>query len=200
MPPRSAFVVDRLVAAAVDEAVDLVVVGPEVPLVAGLVDALREAGLTAFGPTAAAARLEGSKEFAKIAMEEAGVPTAAWTRARSVAEGLAAIASELHQRADGLLERSPRRRSPKLPPRLLGAFDPILHGWSSRELILGDHVGVVTVNGIFRPIALVGGRAVATWGLRAGRVTLAPFDELRVPDAAALAADAEAVVRYLAAA
>jgi hypothetical protein len=114
--------------------------------------------------------------------------------------GLAAIASELHQRADGLLERSPRRRSPKLPPRLLGAFDPILHGWSSRELILGDHVGVVTVNGIFRPIALVGGRAVATWGLRAGRVTLAPFDELRVPDAAALAADAEAVVRYLAAA
>jgi phosphoribosylamine--glycine ligase len=95
--------IDRLVAAAVDEAVDLVVVGPEAPLVAGLVDALREAGLAAFGPTAAAARLEGSKEFAKVAMEEAGVPTAAWTRARSVAEGLAAIASyPAVLKADGL--------------------------------------------------------------------------------------------------
>jgi phosphoribosylamine--glycine ligase len=94
---------DGIVAAALDEAVDLVVVGPEAPLVAGLVDALTEAGVTAFGPTAAAARLEGSKEFAKVAMEEAGVPTAAWTRARSVEEGLAAIDSyPAVLKADGL--------------------------------------------------------------------------------------------------
>jgi hypothetical protein len=113
--------------------------------------------------------------------------------------GLAAISSGLRQRADGLLEPAARRRVPELPPpRLLGAFDPILHGWSSRELILGANMTVVTVNGIFRAIALVGGRAVATWGLRDGRVTLAPFAELREADAAALAADAEALVRYLA--
>ncbi len=58
---------------------DLVVVGPEAPLAAGLVDALREAGIAAFGPTAAAARLETSKAFAKALMRDAGVPTAAAT-------------------------------------------------------------------------------------------------------------------------
>jgi phosphoribosylamine--glycine ligase len=83
--------IDGLVAAAADERVDLVVVGPEAPLVAGLVDRLREGGIAAFGPSAAAAALEGSKEFAKQAMAAAGVPTAAWTRVTTVAEGLAAI-------------------------------------------------------------------------------------------------------------
>ena len=57
--------------------VDLVVVGPEAPLVAGLVDTLRRAGLAVFGPTLAAARIEGSKSFAKDVLEAAGVPTAA---------------------------------------------------------------------------------------------------------------------------
>jgi phosphoribosylamine--glycine ligase len=56
--------------------VDLVVVGPEAPLVVGLVDTLRRAGITVFGPTAAAARIEGSKGFAKDVLEAAGVPTA----------------------------------------------------------------------------------------------------------------------------
>ena len=55
---------------------DLTVVGPEVPLVAGAADALPARGLAAFGPTAAAARLEGSKAFAKDVMVAAGVPTA----------------------------------------------------------------------------------------------------------------------------
>lgn len=57
--------------------VDLVVVGPEVPLVLGLVDALRRFGIPVFGPSAAAARIEGSKSFAKEVMAAAGVPTAA---------------------------------------------------------------------------------------------------------------------------
>jgi phosphoribosylamine---glycine ligase len=57
--------------------IDLVVVGPEAPLVVGLVDTLRRAGLAVFGPTAAAARIEGSKSFAKEVLEAAGVPTAA---------------------------------------------------------------------------------------------------------------------------
>ncbi|MEY2517479.1 MAG: phosphoribosylamine---glycine ligase [bacterium] len=70
---------------------DLVVVGPEVPLVAGLVDALGAAGIAAFGPTAAAARLEGSKTFAKEVMAAAGVPTAAWSAVDDVEAGMAAI-------------------------------------------------------------------------------------------------------------
>jgi phosphoribosylamine--glycine ligase len=69
--------VDGLVRLAADQRVDLTVVGPEAPLVAGLVDALEEEGQRAFGPSAAAARLEGSKAFAKELMREAGVPTAA---------------------------------------------------------------------------------------------------------------------------
>ncbi|MGZ8579310.1 MAG: phosphoribosylamine--glycine ligase, partial [Actinomycetota bacterium] len=56
--------------------VDLTVVGPEVPLVAGLADALRERGRSVFGPSAAAARIEGSKAFAKEVMARRGVPTA----------------------------------------------------------------------------------------------------------------------------
>jgi phosphoribosylamine--glycine ligase len=73
------------------EAVDLTVVGPEAPLVAGLVDELQARGLAAFGPTRAAARLEGSKAFAKEVMAAAGVPTAAWTPVDEVDEGMAAI-------------------------------------------------------------------------------------------------------------
>jgi phosphoribosylamine--glycine ligase len=65
-----------IVDAAVAEGVDLVVVGPEAPLVAGLVDSLEAAGIAAFGPSAEAARLEGSKVHAKQVMAEAGVPTA----------------------------------------------------------------------------------------------------------------------------
>ena len=80
-----------LVAAAAD--CDLVVVGPEAPLVAGLVDELAARGIAAFGPSAAAARLEGSKTFAKEVMAAAGVPTAAWSAVTSVEDGMAAISS-----------------------------------------------------------------------------------------------------------
>jgi phosphoribosylamine---glycine ligase len=83
--------IDGLLAAVEREGVDLTVVGPEVPLVAGLVDALAEAGHAAFGPSAGAARLEGSKAFAKDAMEAAGVPTARWSRVRSLEEGVDAL-------------------------------------------------------------------------------------------------------------
>src|SRR5690606_14419576 len=61
---------------AVQVAADLVVVGPEAPLVAGVADAVRAAGIACFGPTAEAARLEGSKAFAKQVMAAADVPTA----------------------------------------------------------------------------------------------------------------------------
>ena len=65
-----------------DERADLVVVGPEAPLVAGLADALADAGIRCFGPVAAAAELEGSKAFCKEVMEAAGVPTAAYRSSR----------------------------------------------------------------------------------------------------------------------
>ena len=63
-----------------EAAIDLVVVGPEAPLVAGLVDDLAAAGIRAFGPDKAAARLEGSKAFTKELCSAAGIPTAAWQR------------------------------------------------------------------------------------------------------------------------
>ncbi|WP_146841502.1 phosphoribosylamine--glycine ligase [Cellulomonas composti] len=72
-------------------AVDLVVVGPEAPLVAGVADAVRAAGVPVFGPSAQAARLEGSKAFAKEVMAAAGVPTAEPRVASTVAQAVAAI-------------------------------------------------------------------------------------------------------------
>ncbi len=99
--------IDGLVAAVTREGVDFTVVGPEAPLVAGLIDALQAAGHAAFGPTAAAAELEGSKAYAKQAMEEAGVPTARWRRVQGLDEGRAAVrelvvAAGVVVKADGL--------------------------------------------------------------------------------------------------
>jgi phosphoribosylamine--glycine ligase len=70
--------VTAIVAAAGQLSIDLVVVGPEAPLVAGLVDRLDDVGIPALGPSAAAAQIEGSKQFAKEVMAEAGIPTAAY--------------------------------------------------------------------------------------------------------------------------
>lgn len=72
-------------------AIDLVVIGPEAPLVAGVADSLRERGIPVFGPGKAAAQLEGSKAFAKRIMEAAGVPTGRAVRARTAAEVAAAL-------------------------------------------------------------------------------------------------------------
>jgi Winged helix DNA-binding domain len=117
---------------------------------------------------------------------------------RDARAGLQAITSELHERPDRLLElKRTEPAAPLPPPRLLGSFDPVLHGWRSREPILGDNDTVVTTNGIFRPIALVEGRAVATWSLPKGRVELRPFARIPRRQAAALDADAEDVLRYL---
>jgi phosphoribosylamine--glycine ligase len=98
--------VPGIVAAVEREGVHFTIVGPEAPLVAGLVDELDRRGRLAFGPTAAAARLEGSKAFAKQAMEDAGVPTADWRHAHTLEEGLAAVAELANPgvviKADGL--------------------------------------------------------------------------------------------------
>jgi phosphoribosylamine--glycine ligase len=71
--------------------VDLVVIGPEVPLVAGVADAVRARGIACFGPTAKAARLEGSKAFAKVVMAAAGVPTAGFRVCETVEDVAAAL-------------------------------------------------------------------------------------------------------------
>lgn len=94
-----------MVALATRDSVDLVVIGPEAPLVAGLADALRDAGIAVLGPSAAAARLEGSKAFAKEIMVEAGVPTARSVTVTDVASGMAAVAeygTPVAIKADGL--------------------------------------------------------------------------------------------------
>ena len=117
-----------------------------------------------------------------------------------VRRGLASIAAELTERADGLVTLAPKGGSgpAELPPaRLLGAFDPVLHGWQSRAPVLGRYERAIVQGGMFRPFALVHGRAVGTWGLPGGRVVLTELEDLAAPDRAGLAADAADVTRFL---
>lgn len=117
--------------------------------------------------------------------------------------GLATIASELTE--DGVdqdgerlvrLKRAPRRAG--LPaPTLLGQFEPVLLGWTSREAITGPNAGKVVAGGMIRPFALVGGRAVASWKGGPGGVEIAPFAEIAPGDMRALERDAEDVERFL---
>jgi phosphoribosylamine---glycine ligase len=96
---------DGLLAACREHAMDLVVVGPEAPLAAGLGDRLRAAGFPVFGPGADGAQLEASKQWAKALMVEAGVPTAGYWQANSREQALAALeaqAKPLVVKADGL--------------------------------------------------------------------------------------------------
>ncbi|HUR13458.1 MAG TPA: winged helix DNA-binding domain-containing protein [Mycobacteriales bacterium] len=84
------------------------------------------------------------------------------------------------------------------PPTLLGAFDEVLMGWESRDLVLAGHHEVVTMNGIFKPIALVRGKAVATWALPRGHVAIEAFDALAATVERALEREAADVERFLA--
>jgi len=96
---------DGLLATCREHAIDLVVVGPEAPLAAGLGDRLRAAGFPVFGPGADGAQLEASKQWAKALMVEAGVPTAGYWQANSREQALAALeaqAKPLVVKADGL--------------------------------------------------------------------------------------------------
>jgi hypothetical protein len=117
-----------------------------------------------------------------------------------VRRGLHAIAGELCERPDGLAElaAAPAGEQSLPPPRLLGAFDAVLLGWESREAVLGGHQGIVTANGLFRPFALVGGRAAGIWAYSGGQVTLDQFGPLPADIDAALAAEARDVARFLA--
>jgi hypothetical protein len=118
---------------------------------------------------------------------------------RDARAGLAAIAGELREREDGLLEPKRRRKSvpPLPPPRLLGQYEPFLLGWVDRGPVVGPHTDLVTNNGVFRPFALVRGRAVASWSFAGGEVALKPFAPVRPSDANVLRADAADVRRFL---
>jgi phosphoribosylamine--glycine ligase len=105
LPEVGAEDVAAIVAAAQERGVDLVVVGPEAALVAGVADALEDVGVPAFGPSAAAAELEGSKAFAKELMQAAGVPTASHVLLRSREEAVEHLACASYPavlKADGL--------------------------------------------------------------------------------------------------
>lgn len=83
------------------------------------------------------------------------------------------------------------------PPRLLGMFDPVLHGWVDRSFVTGDHKDVLTRNGMFRATALVAGCVAGTWTLRDGVVTLSPLRRLTAGEVGALEEEAADVLRYL---
>ncbi|MBK5219349.1 MAG: AlkZ family DNA glycosylase [Thermoleophilia bacterium] len=118
---------------------------------------------------------------------------------RDARAGLAAIGRELDEREDGLVDLAKRAPAEPLPPpRLLGAFDPLLLGWTSREEVVGPHKVLVTNNGIFRPFALVGGRAVATWRLAGGKLTIEPLGRVTKKAMTALEVDAAEVERFIA--
>ena len=116
---------------------------------------------------------------------------------RDARAGLTAIASELRQRR--MASSSRAGAAPARSRRLACSAPsiPVLLGWTSREQIVGPHRRIVTDNGLFRPFALVDGRAAGLWRLQGGRVTLEPFAPLDRATTDALAAEAEEVLRYL---
>ncbi len=96
---------EAVAAFAAEQAVDLVIVGPEAPLVAGVADVLRAQKIAVFGPSAAAAQLEGSKTFTKTICDAAGAPTARWRRFDALAPAVAWVQAEgapIVVKADGL--------------------------------------------------------------------------------------------------
>jgi hypothetical protein len=116
---------------------------------------------------------------------------------RDARAGLQAIASELDQGVDGLVDLRGRPQAPLPPPRLLGPFDPLLLGWESRKFLLDSTPEVITSNGIIRALALVRGRPAGTWAIRGGTVELQLFNKRSRATVEALEREAAAVEAYL---
>jgi hypothetical protein len=111
---------------------------------------------------------------------------------------LRAAGADLEELPGGLVDLAGRDAPQgRPPPKLLGGFDPLLHGWVDRTPVLRDNTTIVTMNGIFRPFALVNGRALATWSMPGGRVTLEPFGPIPTTVRAALDREAADVARFL---
>jgi hypothetical protein len=117
---------------------------------------------------------------------------------RDARAGLQSISAQIVQDEHGLVAL--RRPAPSERPartRLLGAFDPVLHGWRSRAPITGEHDEAIVSGGLFRPFALVEGRAAALWRIDQHEIQIEPFDGLANQELAALRADALDVKRFL---
>jgi phosphoribosylamine--glycine ligase len=134
------------------ERVDLVVVGPEAPLVAGVADALVAEGIACFGPVAAAARLEGSKAFAKEIMAEAGVPTADFQVFTDVAaaEAYALSKGRIVVKADGLAAGkgvivAPDAEAARAAVRTVAAMGAAGQQLVLEELLEGEEVSVIAL-------------------------------------------------------
>jgi Winged helix DNA-binding domain len=114
-------------------------------------------------------------------------------------KGLATISSELAERSDDLLSlpgrEAPTGRTP--PPRLLGAFEPLLLGWSGREEIVGDYQSRLVRGGMTSAFALVDGRAAASWRINGRKIEITPFKAISKGAQSLLDGEAEAVLRYL---
>jgi Winged helix DNA-binding domain len=122
---------------------------------------------------------------------------------RHVRPALAAISGQLRERRDGLVELAGPavggigRVGPLPSPRLLGAFEPLLMGWCSRELVLGERETDVVSGGVFRGFVFAEGRTVGVWRFAGARVVLEPFETLEPAVSEALANDGDAVVQFL---
>ena len=153
------------------------------------------------GQDAALARLAGRYLAGHGPGSEQDLARWAGTTLGAARRGLAAVAGEVEDLGAGLLDVA-GRTTPAGPeavpgPRLHGPYDPLLLGWASREDWVGDHRGVVTTNGLFRPFALVDGRVVAIWSLAGGGLSLRPLLPVSGRDLVALRADAADLQRYL---
>ena len=175
--------------------IDLVLVGPEAPLVTGVADELRHAGVAVFGPSAAAARIEGSKTFAKEVMEAAGVPTAATLSEHQApcvvkADGLAAGKGVFVCQTDEDLQAALRWAQ---------SFDgPVL----VEELLKGDELSVFALSDGSRVVPLAAARDYKRVGdgntgpNTGGMGAYAPVDGVDLPGI--VAAVHEPVIRELA--
>jgi len=115
-------------------------------------------------------------------------------------EGFEAIGDEVVETATDLLRLKGAAAGSEMPaPKLLGPFDPILHGWQSRDFLIPDEQerSVVTTNGIFRPTILVDGQVAGIWRLAAGEIELQPFGEINPAALGALEAEVDDVHRFL---
>jgi hypothetical protein len=123
----------------------------------------------------------------------AGIPL------RDATAGLTAITDETEPVGDtGLVALAAARPEPaEAPPRLLGAWDAALLGWASREPVTGEGDAAVVSGGLFRPFALVDGRAAATWRLERKAVRIEPFRPIASADRDDLDRDGEALLRWL---
>jgi hypothetical protein len=113
-------------------------------------------------------------------------------------EGLAELGGDVVELDGGLLRLAGAAEPERAPgSRLLGPFDPLLHGWASRAWVVGPLAGVVTSNGVFRASVLVDSRIVALWSMRRDGVEVRPLERIRPSAVAELEVEAADVERFL---